>query len=167
MTSPRTLLLMRHARAQEFAPGLSDAERPLTPAGTEQARAVGDYLRELTLDVDHVLCSSAVRTEQTCRELGLATRVTVSNSIYNAGSDTILQTVAETFDDDVHVGLVIGHAPGIPALAHVLADPATSDETALRSVEFQFPTATLVELTFTGAWNDLQIAELRSVRLGV
>lgn len=167
MTSPRTLLLMRHARAQEFSPGLSDAERPLTASGTDQARAVGEYLRELTDHIDHVLCSTAVRTEQTCQALALAAPVTLSHSIYNAGSDVILQTVAETFTDDVRVGLVIGHAPGIPALAHVLADTQTSDAAALQSIEYQFPTATVVELELSGSWENVQSAQLRSVRLGV
>ncbi|NLT30073.1 MAG: histidine phosphatase family protein [Propionibacterium sp.] len=165
MTSTRTLLLMRHARAQDFAPGLSDEERPLTEGGVTQAAAVGEFLRGLDLPVDRVLCSAATRTEQTCTALDLGVPVELSWAVYNAGSDRILEAIAETFTDEVRVGLVIGHAPGIPALMHSLADEH-SDVDALKTVNHQFPTGTLVQLTFDGAWDELRSARLHRARLG-
>ncbi|MGJ3508055.1 SixA phosphatase family protein [Enemella sp. A6] len=165
MASTRTLLLMRHARAQDFAPGLSDEERPLTEAGVEQAAAVGEFLRGLDLSIDHVLCSAATRTQQTCAALELGVPVEYSWAVYNAGSERILEAITETFTDDVRVGLVIGHAPGIPALMHTLADDS-SDTDALKTVGNQFPTGTLVQLAFEGSWHELDGAQLQRARLG-
>lgn len=162
--STHILLLLRHAQAVDFVPGRPDAERDLTESGLAQARGVGDHLRAEGVTIDRVLCSSATRTRQTVSEAGVTAATDHLDAIYNAGSDTILAALREVPGDPSCV-LVVGHAPGVPALSHDLADPASSDPAALATVGRHFPPATLVRLDFDGEWADLTLARLTAARL--
>lgn len=165
MATRRTVLLLRHAQTEDSRPGGRDHARRLTPAGEAQARAVGAALAGVP--VDAVLCSSAVRTRQTLEQLDLnvvPARVDVSRDYYNAGSDTLVAAV-RALDDGCRCVLLVGHAPGVPAVAYELADPDTSDADALGAIDGRFPAATLARLEFTGAWADLKTAALVGVRL--
>lgn len=155
----RTLLLLRHAEAVSVAPGHHDQERPLTDEGVRQASAVGDALRAAGHEPDLVISSSARRTQQTAEALLLDCPVQIEHRVYNAGSDTILEALHELTDDPASV-LVVGHAPGIPALAHDLADPTTSAPVALATIATRFPTATLCRLEFNSSWSELHEAAL-------
>lgn len=163
----RTLLLLRHAEAESFIPGRRDAERRLTPRGHEQARALGNWLRHEGLSIDHVLCSSATRTQQTLEGLAIdpgTTSVELSRSLYEAGSDTILQLVSE-LEDAATTVLLVGHAPGIPATVLDLADPITSDSAARGIVETRYPPATLAVVEIHGSWGSATSNRLKSARL--
>ena len=144
---------MRHADAVTFAPGLGDKDRPLSEAGEDQARRAGAYLSENDLLPDETLCSDSVRTRQTAGLLGLSCATHPTEANYNAGADTIRDVIGEVADD-VRVLLVVGHAPGIPTLAHALADKAESDPTAFDAIRWGFPTATLVGIRIGGTWAD-------------
>jgi phosphohistidine phosphatase len=164
MTPTRTLLLLRHAQAQETAPDRTDAQRELTAAGHAQAAAVGRWLQSAGLTVDHILCSAAVRTQQTMQDLQLTGSVEITDALYNAGSDTIIELI-HGLPDDVEVALVIGHAPGIPQAAHELAHPLSSDPGAVATVEHRFPPATIVRLETPGSWSTLDRAALTQAQL--
>lgn len=158
-----TLLLLRHAEAAAVAPGRHDTERPLTDDGLRQASAVGEALRIAGHEPDLVISSSALRTQQTAEALELDAPVQVERRVYNAGSDTILEVLHEVVDEPDTV-LVVGHAPGIPALVHDLADPDTSEAAAVAAIDAGYPTATLCRLEFNGPWAELRTARLvRSV----
>jgi phosphohistidine phosphatase len=60
------LLIVRHAEAE---PGEPDELRTLTPAGHEQARALGQRLREQGVEPDAVVSSPLLRARETAREL--------------------------------------------------------------------------------------------------
>jgi phosphohistidine phosphatase len=164
----RTVLLLRHAQTEDTRPGGRDFDRQLTAEGEEQARALGAFLADQGVTVDAVLCSAAVRTRQTLNELGLAlpdaSRLDLSSDYYNAGSDTLVEALRD-LDQDCRTVLLVGHAPGVPAVAYALADPATSDPAALAAIDGRFPAATLARLEFTGDWPELETAALVGVRL--
>lgn len=165
MTEPgsaKLLLLMRHAEAVEFAPGCTDFERPLSESGRGQAERAGAYMAERGLAPELVICSAAERTSETTALLGLNCPIERSEAIYNAGSDTI-RGVIETVDADVHTVLVVGHAPGIPSLAHDLADLDRSNADAAQAIHWGFPPATLVVLELDAPWAELTSGRLRLV----
>jgi phosphohistidine phosphatase len=168
MATPRTLLLLRHAQTEDTRPGGRDLDRELTAYGEEQARAVGTFLAELGLTVDAVLCSAALRARQTLAALGLAlpdaSRLDISSNYYNAGADTLVDAL-RNLDGDCRTALLVGHAPGLPAVAYELADPQASDPGALAAIDGRFPAATLARLELTGDWADLETAALVHVRL--
>jgi phosphohistidine phosphatase len=159
--------LLRHAEATESLPGGRDIDRKLTPVGERQAREVGNFLRDQTIEVDAVICSSALRARQTLDLLALPvepSRVEVSEDYYNAGVDTLLEAL-RGLPEDCAVALLVGHAPGVPGVSFELADAETSDSTALMIIERRFPAAALAQLEFAGAWAELAEAALVGVRL--
>jgi phosphohistidine phosphatase len=62
------LLIVRHAEA---APGNPDELRPLTVAGREHARVLGERLRAQGLEPDAVVSSPLLRARETAAALGL------------------------------------------------------------------------------------------------
>ena len=157
-----TLLLLRHAKTENIAPGAGDIERALTERGHLQAAAVGDWLRAEQISVDQVLCSPAVRTRQTLEGLDLNCPVVWEDSIYQASSPTIATAIAQV-EDTVQTLLVIGHAPGIPTLAHDLAG-ADSTPSALAQIATGYPTATLTRVE-VDSWSDFGASKVTDVHL--
>jgi phosphohistidine phosphatase len=160
----RTLLLLRHATTESARPGHHDRDRRLTEVGEREAAAVGDRLRADGVRVDLVLCSPATRTRQTVEGLGLAAPTVVTDQLYDAGGDEIVDLLRET-DDTVDHLLVVAHAPGLPAVVHDLVDPEGSDAVALAIVGRRFPAGTLATLGVEGSWADLHRAVLLAVDL--
>jgi phosphohistidine phosphatase len=101
------VLLVRHAEA---APGDPDELRPLTPRGREDARTLGERLREEGIEPDLVLSSPLLRARETARELARAVDA-------EAGPDERLAPGATA--DDVRAAVagrgdtvvVVGHQP--------------------------------------------------------
>lgn len=160
----RRLLLLRHAQAVELAPGLRDHQRPLTDFGIEQAISVGRTLRARGVSVDHVLCSSAMRTRQTWKALSFDADVEYSDAVYNAGSESLLESIHD-FDGAVRSAMIIGHGPGLPRLATELAG-AGSDRHALEVINNHYPVATVCEYEVDEPWAELSSARLCWTRIG-
>jgi phosphohistidine phosphatase len=163
----RNLLVLRHAHTENTRPGSTDHARRLTSDGRRQAEELGSYLRDQAVRVDRVLCSSAIRAQQTLEALGLDgfdSPADVTDELYNAGGDTILALIRAQDEEAGHL-LVVGHAPGLPSVVFELADPATSDHEAMATLDGRFPAGTLAVLRTAAAWSDLAQASLVSVRL--
>ncbi|OLT29451.1 histidine phosphatase family protein [Nocardiopsis sp. CNR-923] len=117
----RTLLLMRHAKAEHGQAG-ADFARSLNDKGRSQSEKVGRLLAEHGYVPDHVICSAALRTRQTldgvlgAMEPGSAPEVEYSEAAYSAGVDALLEMV-NYVDPDVRTLLVVGHNPTIARLA--------------------------------------------------
>ena len=156
-TEDRILVLLRHAKAVHD--GTPDIDRRLAPRGQADAAAVGRWFVEADHDFGLVLCSPSARTRETWAELEQAgvtgAEVSYDERIYDASVDDLLDALAEVPDQIAHV-LVVGHAPGIPALAEMLADPARSDAESLHTLGRSFPTSGFAVLTIDGRWSDLE-----------
>lgn len=151
------LVLIRHAKTEQVGPaGLGDYGRRLLPRGDADGRAAGEWLVEHGLVPDLVLCSSAVRAEQTWEAMvagaDALTDVEVWREprIYEASPEALLQALSEVPDAEVpHVGLtvaMVGHAPGIPSLVVDLADPEQAHEQAVDAFNAGFPTMAMAVL---------------------
>lgn len=64
------LILWRHAEAEDEREGLADVDRPLTARGEKQAQRVGAWLDRHLPEGTRVLCSPALRCQQTALALG-------------------------------------------------------------------------------------------------
>jgi phosphohistidine phosphatase len=155
MSEHRVLYLMRHATADSWGV-LGDRNRPLTPAGRTEAEFIGEQLADS--GIEYVVVSAAARTRQTVANLGLGVDVESNDHLYGAGSGTILDIIHE-LDPALTRVLVVGHAPSIPTLVHLLADE-DSDTDALDLVSTHFPTATCCRFEFDGTWAELDTARL-------
>jgi len=164
----RSLLLLRHARTEDSRPGHSDHSRRLTAQGEREAVLLGEYLRGSGPPVDLVICSPATRARQTATALGLSAPTVIADRLYNAGGDDIVAVLRGLAADLTSV-LVVGHAPGLPAVVHDLTDRVSdrdgSDPAALAVVDSRFPAGTLAVLSVSEEWAELRSAALVSVRL--
>jgi phosphohistidine phosphatase len=115
------LVIVRHAEA---APGSPDELRGLTPAGREQARALGRRLRDEGLEPDAVLASPLLRARETAAALGLGEPEIDERLAPGATPADIRDAAAERGETVV----VVGHQPDCGAAAATLsgggAEPA-------------------------------------------
>ncbi len=164
----RTLILVRHAEAQDRSPD-GDHERELTEGGRQQAEDAGRWLHKHHIGVDEVLCSTAARARQTAEGIweGGCPEAEVHHlsSLYNASTEAVLTAVREA-ETDASVVMVVGHAPGIPALTSMLADGEGSGS-AHRALAQGFPTCAIAVLSYNGHWSELGPGDATLVRFHI
>ena len=98
------LYIVRHAEA---APGSPDELRALTPEGHEQARALGQRLRDEGVRPDAILTSPLLRARETAKDLGLGDSEPDERLAPGATVDDIRAAVAGRGGTVV----VVGHQP--------------------------------------------------------
>lgn len=161
MTTGRTLVLMRHAKASASAP--TDHDRPLTDQGREAARAAGEWLGSQGLAADAALVSDAVRTRETWELVAEGARWDVapqlSAPLYAADPQSALDLVTGT-EADVRCLVVVGHNPTVAFLAQQLDDGAGDSEAVDAMITAGYPPGTVTVFEVSGEWADLTQARL-------
>jgi len=145
----RSLYLLRHAKSSWDDPALADHDRPLAPRGRRDGKLIAEHLHSEGIEPELVLCSSAVRTQETLELIRSAlagATVAVEDELYGASSDELLGRI-RAVPDEVASVMVIGHNPGLHQLALVLA-ASGGERDRLRE---KFPTAALATLAFRGS----------------
>lgn len=154
--TPRRIVLLRHAKADWNDE--SDHERPLAERGRKDAPVAGRRLSETGIPFDLALCSTAARTRETWKlavpELPQRPRTVYEDRLYEASLGELIALLNET-SDEVSDLLVIGHNPGMHALADALAGEAEGDALA-RMNRSGFPTSAFAVLTFDGSWKSVE-----------
>jgi phosphohistidine phosphatase len=130
----KRLTLVRHAHAKVQASAVTDFERPLSRRGKAEAKATALSLLEEGAVPDLLIASPARRTLQTgqifARELQIPERhVRPDEVLYLATPDAILKVIHATGPRIGHL-MIIGHNPGVSALANALAPQAKFGEFA-------------------------------------
>lgn len=159
----RRLILLRHGKS-DYPGGVRDHDRPLAPRGRREAALAGRLLADLRPPIDAVLCSTAIRARETLAATGITAPTTFADGIYDAAPGEVLDLVAHT-GDQVTTLLVVGHAPGIPGTALVLAGAGghrqgdhpdhTDPDGRLADLRAHFPTSAYAVLQVPGGWGDL------------
>lgn len=129
LPTPRRLILLRHAEAVPPDPGNfsveSDMARPLTHNGERAAMRCGMWLRQNGLAPDAVLCSPAVRTQQTLAGVQSALppaspdTVLLCPEIYEAALGALSNALRQA-PPQARTVLLVGHNPGISEFARWL-----------------------------------------------
>ena len=163
-TIPKTVIVMRHAKAEQDAP--TDFERCLAERGHADAADAGRWLAGRDLRPDRALVSAASRTHQTWDALAAAAGydgvdVDLNRALYGIGPVGALDLLRE-LEDGPSCVLVVGHNPTMASLATVLDDGEGTPE-ASTALVLDFPTSALAVFTFTGDWADLGEASARLV----
>jgi phosphohistidine phosphatase len=152
MESAHSLMLVRHAKSSWASADLADHDRPLNGRGRRDAEALGRYLAERNVAPSVVLCSTAVRARETWAqaERGGATAAEVQylDEVYDASAGELLEVV-RGLPESAQSALLLGHAPGVPALVEILA----ADRPAGADGE-EFPTCAVAILTVPVPWAD-------------
>ena len=111
----KKLYLLRHAHAAPHGLSLSDFDRPLDERGREESQAIAHYLETMKITFDFIMCSAALRAQETLEPLRpiIGTKaIEISENFYNISEDKILNHLQQLSDDKDKV-LYIGHNPGI------------------------------------------------------
>jgi phosphohistidine phosphatase len=130
----KRLTLVRHAHAKVQAAAVTDFERPLSRRGRAEAKAAALRLLQAGAMPQLLLVSPARRTLQTAEilahELQIPERhVRQDEVLYLAAPDSILKVINATGPRIEHL-MIVGHNPGISALANALAPQAHLGEFA-------------------------------------
>ncbi|WP_341705875.1 phosphohistidine phosphatase SixA [Halopseudomonas sp.] len=136
--------VMRHGQAA--AQAASDAQRPLTAAGQQEARLMADLLRQQPLDA--ILASPYVRAQQTaalvCAELGFERGVSTAPWLTPDDDPAeVLRYLAERQEQNL---LLVSHQPLVSQLLSLFCE-------GHRRAHLPMPTAALacVESDFVAA----------------
>lgn len=161
-------MLFRHAKSA-WPEDVPDHDRPLARRGRRDAPAMGRWLRDAGYRPDQVLCSTARRARQTWQlaqpPLGTAPPAVFDARVYQAPAARLLRLIRQA-PIAASTLLVLGHDPGIPDLAVLLAaatPPGHADagttagppSPMLDSMRAKFPTAAIAVFECTGSWDQL------------
>ncbi|MDO5710451.1 MAG: histidine phosphatase family protein [Micrococcales bacterium] len=148
----RILVLLRHAQAKGSS-SEGDLGRELTASGRRTAAAVGEWLLAQGVRPDAVVISPSTRTRQTWEGLrrgGLEAQDVYSDAaLYDADPQDIVESI-HAVPEDVSTLVVIGHAPGVPALALNLADHLPQQQEARPA--HGWPPAAVAVVGHPGSW---------------
>jgi len=113
------LYLLRHGRAEDPGPGMSDRDRRLTPAGVREMEGVAAALVRLDLRPDLILTSPLPRAHETAeivaRALGLEGALRAEPRVLSMDLGDLHQIAAE--NPGAARLLVVGHEPTLSLVA--------------------------------------------------
>jgi len=111
------LILWRHAEAEEGSPDKPDEARALTSKGRKQAQKMAGWLARMLPEDCLILCSPAVRTQQTAEALGRKFK-TVQALAPEASAEAVLEAVH--WPDNPAPVMIVGHQPTLGQVAALL-----------------------------------------------
>lgn len=127
-----TLLILRHGKAAPEGRG-TDRDRPLTKQGKHAAALVGELLRGEGPMPEKIVSSNAERARDTARRVAASARFIGAldelEELYLAEPDAYIQALRERAGTAERV-LLVGHNPGLEALALLLTGEPVSLPTA-------------------------------------
>ncbi len=154
------VILMRHAKAERQAASGEDFDRSLTERGLEDVRIIAALIaRDPALRPTAALVSPAARTEETFATLAEALALQTipvqrEPGFYNAPAQ-VWRSAIEAWVDEAPTEpgtlVVVGHNPGIQALALELFELAAAGGEPMAKIRDRFPTAATVILRFDAA----------------
>ena len=122
----RTIVIIRHGKAESFGIVPEDFARTLVPDGVKEAKYTGNALRKAGVKPELFLASAAPRAFYTLRfiaaELGKDPEEVVGDrSLYAARRESLLETI-RSFPEEVTCAALCGHNPEISDLIPLLAE---------------------------------------------
>jgi phosphohistidine phosphatase len=151
----KSIYLLRHAKSSWKDPDLNDHDRPLSKRGRHAAKMMASYLRRSKIAPDLVICSTAIRAQQTLDPISKAKKppkVILEREIYGGTQEALWEQLWNLPESAKSV-LLIGHNPALHDLARELAQ---ADLNELPSSGEKFPTGAMASFRFDGAWKALE-----------
>lgn len=145
----KTLLVLRHAKAEAASVGQLDVDRGLTNRGKTDADRVGQLLAQTARIPDSITTSAARRTRKTAKRVaehsGFKGEIAQTDDLYDAGIEQIA-AVIRTLPADAATSLIVGHNPGFWDLVATCGKPI-SDFPPASLAELKLPIETWSEFT--------------------
>lgn len=148
----KTLLIIRHAKAEEPQAHLTDFDRKLTEKGLREAQKMAQMIRNESLIPELILSSPAKRATMTAEvfaeELSYAeSKIITEPAIYEATTESLLQVVNQ-LDNNFQRVMLICHNPA----SHTLSAYLTGEDI------FDLPTAGVVQIVFdVDSWSEVSM----------
>jgi phosphohistidine phosphatase len=148
----KTILLMRHAKAEPGVPGQADFSRVLAARGTEDASRMGRAIAKAGAVPDLIVSSPAARAKETAeaaaRAMKFARALRFERALYDASGEAwiaALKALPSTADSV----LMVAHSPGIDEAAALLCGASPGS--------FDVPTGAVIALQDAAArWGDIE-----------
>ena len=147
----KTILLMRHAKAERGVPGERDFDRILADRGNEDALRMGRVLARLGAKPDAIVASPAARAKETAevaaKAMSFTGSIRLESALYNAPGEAWLDAL-RALPERAESALLVAHSPGIAEAAALLCGASPGS--------FDVPTGGLIALADdTELWRDL------------
>jgi phosphohistidine phosphatase len=121
----KRIILIRHGKAEDESPEISDFERSLTIKGKVTARIMAARLLEKEKSLGVILTSPAFRALETAltfaKEFGVSSdNVIMKSDLYFRMSYHNLPSLLSTLDEDTETVTMFGHNPSFTETANIL-----------------------------------------------
>ncbi len=121
----KRVIYIRHAKSSWENHALSDKDRPLNKRGRRDApfmaNVLHEYLQSNNLQIDQILCSSALRTKETImhfQQNGFQqNKLQFDDQLYHASVNYLIECLYQV-DDTIQNVIVCAHNPGLSYLAY-------------------------------------------------
>ncbi len=145
----KQIYILRHAKSSWDNSNLSDFDRPLADRGISDAKKMSNFLKDINIKIDRVLCSNAIRAKETFDltadgfnfEIDKATYL---DKLYFGDTTTIIQDLKE-LDESLNNILIVGHNPTLHYLVEILTNESIN----------RFTTCNLATISHNGEWVSL------------
>lgn len=146
-----TLYIVRHAKAEDRAPFLTDHARKLTPDGTIAAARMGRHLRGQSIRPDRIISSTAARAKSTAEvmaeQVGFdPAEIELNEHLYEGGPKAYLAAV-NALPNTVQSIMLVGHNPDVSYFAEFLTHQSTGSMSKGAVVAVTFETMTWAEVS--------------------
>lgn len=139
----KTLILVRHATAEEQNFTVKDFDRQLVGKGLSEAALMGRWLVEKNIKPDHFITSAAPRAYKTAEliagqfQVDISTIIT-SRSLYDEGPKAYLHSV-NTTPESSNVLILFGHNPDISYFGEYISgtDIGSMKKAGIVIIEFE------------------------------
>jgi phosphohistidine phosphatase len=152
----KTIIFIRHAKAEPFSNSGKDHDRPISPKGFEQCDEASILLKKSNMIPQIIIASDALRTSQTAVQIGDkidVKNIRYSSSLYNCETKDIINLLSKLNEEIVQPSLVI-HNPAISEICFEMANGRLVD----------IPTSGIVICEFEREWNSLFDSNQLSLR---
>ncbi len=143
--SQKSILLTRHAKTEQPAPGQSDYSRALTKRGYADCEIIARELIQIDIVPDIIISSGAVRAVQTTKafaqhfhDAGKSVELVQESELYLSAPETIFEVVKK-YATSHHRLQIIAHNPGILEAAALLSTGGQSEAPTCATFHFDVP----------------------------
>ena len=145
----KEIYVLRHAKSSWDNSNLSDFDRPLADRGISDAKKMSNFLKDMNIKIDKVLCSNAIRAKETFDLTADGfnfeiDKATYSDKLYFGDTTTIIQDLKE-LDESLNNILIVGHNPTLHYLVEILTNESIN----------RFTTCNLATISHNGEWVSL------------
>lgn len=153
----KKLFLIRHAEKESNA---YEKDISLSQKGFQQALAMGQHFAKHKIDFDRVLCSTALRTQQTLKKIlegmGANIETSLEEDLYYGSTGDML-SLCQALDEKYNNVLIVGHNPLIPQFLTLIATRDSYLDNQHPVFRGQYHPCTVSHLEITAQkWADIQ-----------